>query len=93
MSFTDFVTVDDTINVSAAGFGGGLIASTPITADQFLLGSSVSTSTSASQRFLYNTTNGALFYDADGTGALAALQIAMLTGTPSITNADIFVTA
>lgn len=31
-------TVDDRIVVSAAGFGGGLIADTAITATQFVLG-------------------------------------------------------
>jgi Ca2+-binding RTX toxin-like protein len=37
---------------------------------------------------LYNTTSGALYYDADGNGAVAALQFATLTGNPLITNAD-----
>jgi Ca2+-binding RTX toxin-like protein len=37
---------------------------------------------------LYNTTSGALYYDSDGNGAVAALQFATLTGNPLITNAD-----
>ncbi|MBW4577797.1 MAG: calcium-binding protein [Aphanothece sp. CMT-3BRIN-NPC111] len=93
-TITDFVIVDDTIDISAAGFGGGLTAGVAITAAQLFSGAGVTTATSANQRFLYNTNTGALLFDADGNGAgSSALQIATLTGHPSITNADIFVTA
>jgi Ca2+-binding RTX toxin-like protein len=37
------------------------------------------------------TGTGKLYYDADGSGADAAVQIAVLTGLPPITNTDIFV--
>ena len=91
---TDFLSVDDTISIKAAGFGGGLSANAAILATQFLSGAGVTTASNATQRFLYNTTSGALFFDADGNGTGAgALQIATLTGNPNITTADIFVTA
>ena len=45
----------------------------------------------ATDRILYNDTTGAIFYDADGSGATAAIQFATLTGSPTITNADFFV--
>lgn len=38
-TITDFSLIDDTINVSKLGFGGGLIAGAAITAGQFRLGS------------------------------------------------------
>ena len=41
---------------------------------------------------MYNTDNGALFFDADGNGTgSAAMQIATLTNAPAFANTDIFV--
>ena len=39
-------------------------------------------------RILYNDTTGALFYDADGSGAGAAIIFAVLSGSPSVTATD-----
>jgi Ca2+-binding RTX toxin-like protein len=47
--------------------------------------------TTASQRFIYNNTNGGLFFDLDGTGATAQIQIATLNSGLVLTNVDIFV--
>ncbi|MDZ8236949.1 proprotein convertase P-domain-containing protein [Nostoc sp. ChiQUE01b] len=87
---TDFSVIDDTIAVSRAAFGGGLVAGAAIAASQFFLGSAAST---ASQRFLYDKGNGSLFFDQDGTGVIAKIQIATLNTGLSLTNADIFVAA
>ncbi|WP_019498509.1 DUF4394 domain-containing protein [Pseudanabaena sp. PCC 6802] len=87
-TITDFSVADDTISVSASGFGGGLVAGAPITADQFAIGSAA---VDASDRFIYNSTNGALFFDVDGTGSTAQVQIASLTRGLVLTNNDIFV--
>jgi Ca2+-binding RTX toxin-like protein len=38
---------------------------------------------------LYDQTNGALYYDADGTGALAAVRFAVLGGMPAIQYLDL----
>jgi len=90
---TDFVAVDDTLYVSATGFGGGLTPGAPITAAELLVGSGAITPTSDGQRFIYNTASGALFFDADGDqSGFATVQIATLTTKPLITNDDIFVT-
>jgi Ca2+-binding RTX toxin-like protein len=86
----DFSVIDDRIEVSAAGFGGGLIAGAAITAAQFILGSST---TNASQRFIYNNLNGSLFFDRDGIGAIAQVQIATLATGLAMTNNDIFAIA
>ena len=40
---------------------------------------------------LYNSTNGALLYDADGSGALASVQFASLAANLAITAADLMV--
>ncbi|BAY75605.1 hypothetical protein NIES25_20520 [Nostoc linckia NIES-25] len=87
---TDFSVVDDTIAVSKAGFGGGLVAGVAIAASQFFIGSAATTT---SQRFLYDKGIGSLFFDQDGTGAIAKIQIATLNAGLSLTNADIFVAA
>lgn len=73
------------IQVSASGFGGGLTVGA-ISAGQFRLGSAAG---DANERFIYNT-SGSLFFDVDGTGSAAQVQIATLI-TPTITNADIAV--
>ena len=54
-------------------------------ADRFTLGSSA---TNTSQRFIYNNTSGALFFDADGVGSAAQVRIAQLVGNPALTNAS-----
>ena len=87
-TITDFTPNEDTIFISASGFGSGLIAGNPLTQTQFILGSSA---TSASQRFIYNSTNGALLFDADGNGLGTAKQIATLSVGLALTCEDIFV--
>ncbi|MGF1566683.1 MAG: calcium-binding protein [Nodosilinea sp.] len=86
-TIADFVAKDDSIRVSATGFGGGLTAGAAISAAQFRLGSIAA---DASDRFIYNN-NGALFFDVDGAGGAAQVQIATLIGAPTITTADIIV--
>lgn len=85
----------DLIVISANDFGGGLISVTEETpggsitilaAEQFTIGTGA---TDASDRFIYNSTNGALFFDIDGTGSTAAALLATLTGAPAITNGNI----
>lgn len=43
--------------------------------------------------FIYNKANGALLFDADGTGASASVQFAQLSTGLAMTNNDIFVIA
>jgi Ca2+-binding RTX toxin-like protein len=86
-----FSIVNDTIQVSAGGFGGGLVAGAAITAAQFRIGSAAGDS---SDRFMYNNSNGALLFDRDGNlGGFAQVQIASLSSGLAMTNSDIFVIA
>ncbi|QGZ92725.1 hypothetical protein GQR42_09615 [Microcystis aeruginosa FD4] len=88
-TITDFLSSQgDKIALSAAGFGGGLAAGVAITAAQFVLGT---TALNASNRLIYNTITGGLFFDGDGTGTLAAIQIATLSSKPTLTVSDILV--
>jgi Ca2+-binding RTX toxin-like protein len=86
-SITDFNSLDDTIRVDDVGFGGGLVAGTLLEA-QLVLGTAAA---DTSDRFIYNQSTGALFFDSDGTGAIAQVQIATLTTKPVIGFDDIFV--
>lgn len=89
---TNFSVVEDTIEVSKAGFGGELIAGAAITAAQFRLGSAAGDS---SDRFIYNKANGALLFDPTGNinGVRDQVQFATLSTNLAMTNADIFVIA
>jgi Ca2+-binding RTX toxin-like protein len=86
-SITDFNVTNDTILISGSDFGGGLLAGT-LLSTQFTLGSSATTD---AHRFIYNSSNGALFFDVDGDGATSAVQIATLNTGLAMTNQDIVV--
>ena len=84
-TITDFATSGgsaDSILVSAAGFAGGLVVGT-LLATQFRSGAGVTSANNATQRFIYNTTNGGLWFDVDGVGGAASVQFATLAGSPA----------
>jgi Ca2+-binding RTX toxin-like protein len=89
-TIANFILADDQIVVSANGFGGGLTAGVAITSDQFRIGTAAA---DASDRFIYNNANGALFFDPTGSnnGATDQVRFATLVGAPGITNNNIFV--
>jgi Ca2+-binding RTX toxin-like protein len=81
------VVAEDTILVSATGFGGSLVAGT-LPSTRFTIGSSATT---PAHRFFYNSSNGGLFFDIDGSNSAAAVQIATLKNSLALTNQDILV--
>lgn len=82
-----FVVADDTIELSKAVFTalpGGI--GTTLSAANFRVGTAA---VDADDYIVYNTANGQLSYDADGSGAGAAVTIATLVGvTGTVTAAD-----
>ncbi|WP_020184394.1 calcium-binding protein [Methylopila sp. 73B] len=81
-TITSFEAGVDSVGIDLAGFGlssieAGMFAST---AD--------GVATSAETRFVYNETNGRLFFDADGSGSGKAVLIATLRGAPALTADD-----
>jgi len=84
----DFVAGADFLRISAAGFGGGLVAGSALLGTQFLSGSGSTAADTADRRFIYDTSNGTLRFDADGTGGTASQILAILTGAPSITTSN-----
>ena len=70
------------IGVSAAGFASGLSPGV-LKANQLRIGASATTS---AQRFIYNSTTGALFFDQDGSAsAFTQVQFAQLSAGLSLT--------
>ncbi|NES25254.1 MAG: calcium-binding protein, partial [Symploca sp. SIO3E6] len=87
-NITDFVTLQgDKLQISASGFGNGLVAGI-LDAGQFVLGTAALDS---NDRFIYDGSSGALSFDADGLGGAAAQQIANFTNKVALTNNDILV--
>lgn len=82
-TITDFLAADDTLAFLAAAFGGQ--PGDPAT----LVSGAAPGATGTGPTFLYDTGTGLLRFDADGTGAGAAVAIVTLTGAPAITAADL----
>jgi Ca2+-binding RTX toxin-like protein len=83
----DMSVVDDKILLENGIFTALTTTGTLSTAS-FRVGS---TATNASQRIIYNPTNGSLYYDADGSGAIAAIRFARLAPGLALTNANFIV--
>jgi Ca2+-binding RTX toxin-like protein len=79
----DFGLGNDKLQVSASAFGGGLVANTALSANQLLVGANA-IANNANQRFIYNTTNGELLFDIDGSGSSAAINIGRLSTKPTL---------
>lgn len=86
-TITGFVAADDAIQLENAVFTALTITGT-LAAGMFNTGTAA---TQLDDRIIYNTATGALLYDADGTGAIAAIQFAALTTHPVISAADFVV--
>lgn len=77
-TIVNFSVADDVIELSAAVFG-------VLSGDFFVVGAAA---TNADHRIIYDSTTGALSFDADGDGAGAAVQFATLSGGLALTSAD-----
>jgi Ca2+-binding RTX toxin-like protein len=77
VSGTDKIALDDAV-FTALGLGA-------LSANAFVIGSAA---LDADDRIIYNTSNGGLYYDADGAGGQAAILFGYLSGVPAITASD-----
>jgi Ca2+-binding RTX toxin-like protein len=82
----DFIVADDTIAVDNAKFTG--LASGNLLAGNFFIGTAAH---DGNDRIIYNAANGALMFDRDGTGAIAAVRFATLDAGLALTAADFVV--
>jgi Ca2+-binding RTX toxin-like protein len=83
---TDFNVADDTIYLGQGNFAA--LAEGALLPSQFVIGAAAG---DATDRIIYNSATGALFYDSDGTGAAAQVQFATLTTGLAMTAADFVV--
>ncbi len=83
----DFVSADDRLQFENAVFTA-LGAAGALPAAAFRLGAAAA---DASDRIVYNSATGQLYYDADGNGAVAAILVATFNPGTSITLADLWV--
>jgi Ca2+-binding RTX toxin-like protein len=80
---TDYSVADDTIQLENSVFTG--LAAGTLQAAAFFIGSAAHDS---SDRIIYNSTTGTLLFDADGTGASAAVKFATLGTGLALTNSE-----
>ena len=89
---TDFHNVsgdNDKFVFDSAGFGGGLTAGT-LAANQFQTRAD-KLAQDANDRFIFNTTNQTLWFDADGNGAGAAIMVADMQAGATMSVSDILI--
>ncbi|MBD2494445.1 Ig-like domain-containing protein [Nostoc sp. FACHB-280] len=86
---TDFVSGVDSFVISQSEFGFNQALGI-LEPSLFRLGSSAAT---ASDRFIYDRNTGKLFFDQDGIGSVAKVQIAQLSNRPTLSSTDFTVIA
>ncbi len=94
-TIVDFTPGADDILISAAGFGGGLVAGMNLqTAGKFVANTSgAATSPSGVGQFIYETDVGTLWWDPNGGSTAGRVSIATLSGLPAVTGSDLIVIA
>ena len=76
----------DTIELDNSVFTG--LPTGVLSADAFQIGTAA---VDATDRIIYDDTTGALYFDADGSGAAAQIQFATIQGSPTLTRFDFLV--
>jgi predicted outer membrane repeat protein len=87
VEIADFDPVNDELVILASSFGGGLEPGA-LPSDRFVKGTSAS---DANDRFIYARSQGSLYFDSDGSGALPPVLMAIFNDRASLTNADIVI--
>ena len=87
----DFVSGGDVMKVSASLFGGGLAAGEDLGTK--FLANDTGLAAGGEDRFIYDTTDGQLYFDADGTGIAERVLVAVLSGAPLVVASDFAILA
>ena len=86
---TDFASGADRMRLDDARFTAiGALGSFALNDARFVSGAGLTGGQDADDRIVYNSTTGALYYDADGDGATAGLLFATLQGAAALAPAD-----
>jgi Ca2+-binding RTX toxin-like protein len=88
---TDFSVANDSFQLEN-GIFTALSVTGSLASTMFRAGAGISTAADSNDYVLYNKTTGALYYDADGSGATPAVQFATLSTGLALTHADFLVT-
>jgi Ca2+-binding RTX toxin-like protein len=89
---TDFTSGVDKVRLDNAAHAGiGTLGFFALNDARFFAGAGATGGADASDRVVYDTSTGDLYYDADGSGAGAALLFATLQDHPSLAASDIAV--
>ena len=92
-TISDFVAGSDKFELENTGTGlfTAITATGALAAGAFWSAAGAASGHDGDDRIVYNTTTGALYYDADGNGGAAAVRFATLSTKPAITSADFLV--
>ena len=86
-TLSDFTVSDDKIQLSKTVFKGfsavGVISDT-----SFLSGAGKTSAMTTAQKLIYDSSSGKLYYDADGSGKIAAIQIALIGNKADLTSSS-----
>jgi serralysin len=85
---SDFASGTDTVQLDNAAFTAIGATGDFAAADARFWASSSGVAHDANDRVIYNTGNGNLFYDADGSGGAAAQLVAVVVGAPAVAATD-----
>ena len=87
---TGSTTASDHISIAKATFTAlGAVGTLGTTA--FYAAAGATSGHLATDRVIYNTTTGALYYDADGSSSGAAVQIGVVDGHPTLAYTDVLI--
>jgi Ca2+-binding RTX toxin-like protein len=92
LDFRNAAGDNDYMQVSAAGFGGGLVAGTACLASQFRTRAD-NLAQDADDRFIFRSTDQTLWHDSNGSAAGGLTLIADLQSGATLTHADILIVA
>ena len=90
---TDFTSGSDILQFSKAKFAALTTPGHFGTADARFAANTTGVAGDATDRLIYNTNTGELFYDKDGTGVAASVLVGVVDGAPSLAATDIWVVA
>ena len=79
----DFSALDDTIHLENGVMAGLGVSGVMLSANAFYAAAGAARAMDQYDRVIYNTTTGDLYYDADGTGAAAAVRIGVISRATS----------
>jgi len=82
---TDFNPIDDTLQLIGSGYGGGLAAGTDLATTNRFVSNTTGIATATIGQFVYDSDDGRLYWDIDGTGSVAKTLLLVLDKNPIVT--------